>query len=233
MLPTYVFANVVQFLHFYELDALLLADHHCSQLAVAAASRIRVFDFSEFEFVIYHTSVKICKMAAYRLTYSETWLEFQDGTDLIDFVPTAMRNCVIGRLLLWNKACCNAMREVTRTMVVKGTLCLNSLAFANVHELVKFAVSFRSVKVCGSSHMHLIAYRSRPNSAHTGTVRKLCELTKRFLNPRPHVNICDKRLDPSSSPPLYGYKQRILPFLSYMIHVAVLFTRTDCWTPFT
>lgn len=50
MLPTHVFADVVQWFSYYDLDALFLAVVHCTDIARLAASKIRISDFSEFRF---------------------------------------------------------------------------------------------------------------------------------------------------------------------------------------
>lgn len=151
MLPTHVFADAVGFLRLYGLDGLLLTDVRCSGLAQLAASRIRIFDYSEFRFNVYHCKrVHLHKLASARTLWGPSYvarLDFHDETDLAGFMAAAMRNCVLGNLLLWNKACCEAMRDVTSTIVVKGTLCLISEAFDDLHGLVDFAVSFRNVKV--------------------------------------------------------------------------------------
>ncbi|KAH7707650.1 hypothetical protein AAVH_25116 [Aphelenchoides avenae] len=62
MLPTHVFADAVGFLYIYDLDALMLTDSCCSEIAHMAASKIRIFDFSEFEFIVYDSEVDVYKL---------------------------------------------------------------------------------------------------------------------------------------------------------------------------
>lgn len=64
MLPIHVFEDAVGFLHVYDLDALLLTDARCSDLAHSAASMIRVFDFSEFRFNVYNSEVDVFNVEA-------------------------------------------------------------------------------------------------------------------------------------------------------------------------
>lgn len=75
-------------------------------------------------------------------------LTFVDAADLVDFVPKAMRNCVLGSLMLRFKGPVDAISEVAHTIVVEDTLALVADTFDNVRALVEFATSFRSVKVC-------------------------------------------------------------------------------------
>lgn len=147
MLPTHVFADAVQFLDLRDLDALLLTDARCSDLAHSAASKIRVFDFSDFEFYVYQNEMHIHEHTAGPIG---TILEFADDTELVDFIPAALRNCLLKNLTLWNQRSSAALKEVVHTVGVKGTLLLCASAFLEVPELVKFAVSFRSVKICPS-----------------------------------------------------------------------------------
>lgn len=143
MLPTHVFADVVGCLALYNLDALLLTDARCSDLAHSAASTIRVFDFSEFQFTIYPNRIFLYKPTA----NSATDLEFLDNADLVAFIPDALRNCVFGNLTLCYKGSYGAVSKVAHTIVVKGTLCLYAFTFENMHAMVQFAVTFRSVQV--------------------------------------------------------------------------------------
>ncbi|KAH7710009.1 hypothetical protein AAVH_22702, partial [Aphelenchoides avenae] len=137
MLPTHVFVDVVAWLHFYDLDALTLTDTRCSDLACAAASKIRVFDFSEFLFDLQNTEIAVQKLTL--PAHGTTVLTFHRETDLVEFVPAAMRNCVLGDLELAFKDSSDAIREVANTIIIEGTLFLDASLFANAIALVEFA----------------------------------------------------------------------------------------------
>ncbi|KAH7707649.1 hypothetical protein AAVH_25115 [Aphelenchoides avenae] len=95
MLLTHVFADVVACLHYYDLDALMLTDARCSDLAHSAASKIRVFDFSGFEFAAYDDIIFINRLVDVRVPFTDvTKLEFLDERDLLGFIPSALQNCV-------------------------------------------------------------------------------------------------------------------------------------------
>lgn len=87
MLPTHVFADVVGCLPLYDLDALLLTDARCSDVAQLAASEIRVFDFSQFQFDVYNNDIVVSKMADGKALDEVITLEFLDDADLADFIP--------------------------------------------------------------------------------------------------------------------------------------------------
>lgn len=144
MLPAHVFAEVLRCLPFYDLDALFLTDVRRSDLAHLAASNIRVFDFSEFQFHIHHPGYKaiIIHKIPQQAGPSKTVLKFRDEMDLVAFVPAAFRNCIFGELELPFKGFSDASSEVAHTIVI------NSLPLNLDFALVEFAILFRSVKVC-------------------------------------------------------------------------------------
>lgn len=147
MLPTHVFADVVGYLHFYDLDALLLTDAICSDLTQSAASKIRTFDFSDYTFVFCTAEVHVYNLTDDDVEHWETALKFLDATDLISFIPVALRKYTLGWLAPFYEVPSDAMRQVTHTVVVKDTLYLSAKAFATAHALVEFVTSFRSVQV--------------------------------------------------------------------------------------
>lgn len=147
MLPTHVFADVVGCLNIYELDALLLAGARCSDLAHLAASGIRVFNFTEFQFNFDYTWIGVYNLEAGRFASNGTELKIAYGMEQADFITAALRNCVLGNLALSCTVFADAMREVAHTIVVKRTLFLFADVFANAHSLVEFVVGFRSVQV--------------------------------------------------------------------------------------
>lgn len=147
MLPTHVFADVVRCLPLYDLDALFLTDARCSDVAHLAATEIRVFDFSGFQFDMYNNDVVVSKMADGKALAEGMTLEFLDDADLADFIPAALRNCILGNLGLIHNSCFDAMSKVAQTVVVKDTLVLFASMFVSVHALVELVARFRSVKV--------------------------------------------------------------------------------------
>ncbi|KAH7707648.1 hypothetical protein AAVH_25114 [Aphelenchoides avenae] len=144
MLPNHVFADVVGYLRLYDLDALLLTDARCSGIAHSAASQIRVFDFSEFRFDLYNSSIVIYKLA--QAAPNSITLNFLNATDLVHFIPAALRNCVLGGLTAYVKGSFDATTEVADTIIIKGTLTLDAPRFANAQVLVECVVSLRSVQ---------------------------------------------------------------------------------------
>ncbi|KAH7723341.1 hypothetical protein AAVH_09057 [Aphelenchoides avenae] len=56
-------------------------------------------------------------------------LEFLDDADLADFIPAALRNCILGNLGLIHNSCFDAMSKVAQTVVVKDTLVLFASMF--------------------------------------------------------------------------------------------------------
>lgn len=89
---------------------LFLTDVRCSDLARIAASKLRVLNFSEYEFVVYDAKVDIYKVSAG--VGAVTTLNFLNSADLADFVPAALRNCVFGKLALCYKHPADAMGVV-------------------------------------------------------------------------------------------------------------------------
>lgn len=148
MLLAHVFADVVAWLHFYDLDAVMLTEARCSELARSAASKIRIFDFSGFRFDLYDTDVVVYSASG------PTVLDFHSKAELVEFVPAALRNCILGSMDLSFKDSSNAIIKVAHTIVIKGTLYLDAGIFANATALVEFAFSFRSVQVSSSDRQN-------------------------------------------------------------------------------
>lgn len=148
MLPTHVFADVVRCFRLYDLDALLMTDARCKDLAVSAASRIRVFDFSEFYFSVCGNEVEIYKTEAGHARWFVAELKFLTETDLNEFITAAFRNCVVGSPTILSKSSVYAVSAVADTVVIKDGLCLTAVTYVNASALAKFAVSFRNVEAC-------------------------------------------------------------------------------------
>lgn len=137
---------------------LILTDTRCSDLALAAASRIRVSDFYKYHFTVSDSNqVVIHNLEDFRVGVGVTELKFRDEMDLVDFISAAFANCVLETLLLRNKASCDAMSKMASTILIKRALSLHGDAFVNVHALVKFAVSFRNLKVCPTLSILLVS----------------------------------------------------------------------------
>lgn len=116
MLPDHGFADVVQCLHFYHVEALLLTSARCSDFAHAAASRIRVFDFSGFRFDLDNTKIAIRKLGL--LGPERTILNFLDEGRHCQF-----NSSCIAKLCYWDKrhtvSLCTRFRK--RVRVVKNS----------------------------------------------------------------------------------------------------------------
>lgn len=157
-LPDYVFADVIGFLHLYELDAVLPTNARYSDLAQSAASRIRVFDFSnlEFEIAVLVETATMCVLNRTTLTSDSgafafirhlTQLEFLDTVELFEFISTALRKCVLGSLDLRDDVALDAIKKVAHTIVIKDKLVLYADTFVDVPTMVEFVENFRVVEV--------------------------------------------------------------------------------------
>lgn len=50
-------------------------------------------------------------------------LEFDNESELVDFIPAALRNYVLGQLALDRRGYAAALKEMAHTIAVKGDLC--------------------------------------------------------------------------------------------------------------
>lgn len=160
MLPFDIFAEVVGFLRHYDLDALLLTDRSRTELAQSAAARIHVFDFGEYMFYFDETSLRVINVAADGGIMSfanHTPLVFNSETELMEFIPVALRNCTLRSVDLAvgfrrrrMRSIIEAMKEVSHTIVITGGLRFGAGDFPDVSDLADFVGSFRRVRVCGS-----------------------------------------------------------------------------------
>lgn len=164
MLVGHVFADVVGFLHLYDLDALLLTNARCSTLAQSAVAKIRVFDFPDHRFTFLPAALRVDDMTI-RVPIgrntglpdpSLTMLGFTDATQLVDFIRDALRNCNLASMQITGGGTDFArMYEVTRaiaavapTITIGGRgLFINVRAFSTLQDIAAFIGSFRSVKV--------------------------------------------------------------------------------------
>ncbi|KAH7729749.1 hypothetical protein AAVH_02223 [Aphelenchoides avenae] len=161
MLPAHVFTDIVGFMHFYDLDALLLTNARCSQLAQAATVQIRVFDFSEFHFTLTEDKITAENLTLY-IPYGSVSipcdedgtatpkLRFNDTAELVQFIPYALRNCVLHSMTLTTgvtrlpaRVVAQAIKEVAHTITIGDSLTVEARGFATLEHLVNFAASFR------------------------------------------------------------------------------------------
>lgn len=173
MLPVHVFAEAVGFLHLYDLDALLLTNARCSELALAAAEKIRVFDFTDFWLGLYTSEFRLINMTAgggVVTRANHTRLDFINEAELVEFVPRALRNCAVCILNLDHvfgdfrmRFVVEAIMEVAHTIVISGALCVSAEGFRDVRDLVDVVGSFRRVKVrCSQINLFPITLLSEP-----------------------------------------------------------------------
>ncbi|KAH7729771.1 hypothetical protein AAVH_02245 [Aphelenchoides avenae] len=157
MLPVQVLVDIIDFLHLYELDALLLTNARCSELAQTVAVKIRAFDFSGYRLICF--TYELCLINLTR-NCSNVWragnrtlLEFNNETELVEFLPRALRNCAFEGMDLareFNNCrmvdIVNAVKKAAHTIVISGTLFLESHVFPDVRDLADFVGSFHQVK---------------------------------------------------------------------------------------
>ncbi|KAH7729746.1 hypothetical protein AAVH_02220 [Aphelenchoides avenae] len=162
MLPDHVFADVVGFLHFYDLDALLMTDTRRTALAHYATANIRVFDYSKFDFTLTEDKIVAENLTNYNplvTTFfgpyadTRTTLTFNSTAELLQFVTSALRNCVLHSMTLTTGATrpptwavAQAIKEVARTIVINFSLFIDARGFPTLKDVVDFAASFRSVR---------------------------------------------------------------------------------------
>ncbi|KAH7729770.1 hypothetical protein AAVH_02244 [Aphelenchoides avenae] len=164
MLPDHVFADVVDFLHLYELDALLLTNARCLELAQAAAGKIHAFDFSGYCLIFFTYELRLINLATggsnpWRAE-NRTLLEFNNATEIVEFVPRALRNCAfegmdlaLGYSSSQMMDIMESVREVVHTIVITGTLILGADEFPRVRDLADFVGSFHQVKSVGVAYV--------------------------------------------------------------------------------
>ncbi|KAH7729754.1 hypothetical protein AAVH_02228 [Aphelenchoides avenae] len=178
MLPDHVFADVVDFLHRYDLDALLLTDALCSTLAQSAAASTRVFDFSEFRFSITASVVEVTNRPMWiRIQPSHTRLQFKHTGELIEFIREALRNCNLSSMSLdllnvydaQTADILQAIKEAAHTINIgDGGLQIDVRAFTTAQDVTDFIGSFRSVQAVG------VADYDRP--LRDGLLSRICDL---------------------------------------------------------
>lgn len=89
-MPAETFAEVVSVLDYYDLFSLKMASKKLSADANQCADAIRLFDFSDLEFQIWVSSIRV-----YRFSYNgwpfHSELKFESENDMAEFITEAFR----------------------------------------------------------------------------------------------------------------------------------------------
>lgn len=149
MLPAETLAEVTAFLKFFELDALLLTDSFCSDIAQKSAADFRFEDFSEYDFDVFRNSIGITRL---RGTGGGNYT-YLTVPDYLCFICVAFRNCIFGCLTMH---CDDVMRSAIENVsgtVACDTLRLRTRTSAGAREIVDLAHHFHKIKVCLKAEM--------------------------------------------------------------------------------
>ncbi|KAH7715196.1 hypothetical protein AAVH_17416 [Aphelenchoides avenae] len=153
MLPVETFAEVVSFLGYYDLGGIKLASKVSSAAANRCAGAIRVFDFSDFSFIIRNSWIAVYRYDALERRTWITWIctiEFASEVALAEFVSEAFRNCTVGsiEMLAHRKHAVNAVVFIAKVTAVAGTLALPDDYFEKKQNRLYFVDGFRRVDRC-------------------------------------------------------------------------------------
>lgn len=119
MLPIETFADVICYLEYYDLGGLKLANKLLSDVANQCADAIRIFDFSEFSFILGDTCINVWRDQSDRCSSLVCQLQFANEINLTQFISEAFRNSIIRRLGLMGKhhGAMRAIKVIAKTIV--------------------------------------------------------------------------------------------------------------------
>lgn len=151
MLPVETLVEIVAFVDYFELGSLFRTNKQLSDLARQAADKLRISDFSRFDFhLINNSDLCIVHTPDHGRTGTVVLWERLDGEDgMIEFVSEAFRHCVVRNLLVskCSRRVLVGMMKAARTLAVSGKLTVDVGPSLTVQEVIDFVGSFRMVKV--------------------------------------------------------------------------------------